>query len=54
MTRTIKTPLTASIGVFVSSYQNSRVAKLDVYNRALTATEVLQNYNTTKTRFGLF
>ena len=25
-----------------------------IYNRALTATEVLQNYNTTKTRFGLF
>jgi len=24
-----------------------------VYNRALTATEVLQNYNATKSRFGL-
>ena len=24
-----------------------------IYNRALTATEVLQNYNATKTRFGL-
>jgi hypothetical protein len=24
-----------------------------VYNRALSATEVLQNYNATKTRFGL-
>ena len=54
LTRTIKTPLTASIGNFVGVYQNSRVAKLDVYNRALTATEVLSNYNTTKTRFGLF
>ena len=57
-TRTIKTSLTASIGAFILSptsyYQSARVAKLDVYNRALTATEILQNYNTTKTRFGLF
>ena len=29
------------------------IASAQVYNRALSATEVLQNYNATKTRFGL-
>jgi hypothetical protein len=28
-------------------------ARLDIYNRTLTADEVLQNYNATKGRFGL-
>ena len=32
---------------------NGRVSQVLVYNRALTAQEVLQNYNATKTRFGL-
>lgn len=30
-----------------------RIAKIDIYNRILTANEVLQNYNAAKTRFGL-
>ena len=30
-----------------------RIAQTSVYNRALSATEILQNYNTTKGRFGL-
>jgi hypothetical protein len=30
-----------------------RISNTFIYNRALTATEVLQNYNATKTRFGL-
>jgi hypothetical protein len=30
-----------------------RIASTFIYNRALNATEVLQNYNATKTRFGL-
>ena len=30
-----------------------RIASSTIYNRALTATEVLQNYNATKSRFGL-
>ena len=30
-----------------------RIANTTIYNRALSATEVLQNYNATKTRFGL-
>ena len=32
---------------------NGKIANVKVYNRALSATEVLQNYNATKTRFGL-
>jgi hypothetical protein len=32
---------------------NGSVAKLLIYNRALTQQEVLQNYNATKSRFGL-
>jgi hypothetical protein len=32
---------------------NTDVGVVRIYNRALSATEVLQNYNATKTRFGL-
>ena len=32
---------------------NGSVSNIQIYNRALSATEVLQNYNATKTRFGL-
>ncbi len=32
---------------------NGKIASAKVYNRALTADEVLQNYNAVKTRFGL-
>jgi hypothetical protein len=32
---------------------NGNIAQFSIYNRALSATEVLQNYNATKTRFGL-
>ena len=32
---------------------NTRISNLQIYNRALTATEITQNYNATKTRFGL-
>lgn len=34
-------------------YFNCNVYFIRIYNRALSATEVLQNYNATKTRFGL-
>jgi len=42
--------------VFSGTYQypwNGRISGALIYNRALTATEVFQNYNATKTRFGL-
>ena len=32
---------------------NGKISNFSIYNRALSATEVLQNYNATKTRFGL-
>ena len=32
---------------------NTKISNVLVYNRALSASEVLQNYNVTKTRFGL-
>jgi hypothetical protein len=34
-------------------YYSGSIASTKIYNRALTAQEVLQNYNATKTRFGL-
>ena len=34
-------------------YLNSTIASTILYNRALSAAEILQNYNATKTRFGL-
>jgi hypothetical protein len=36
-----------------TDFWNGNVANTLIYNRALTATEVLQNYNATKSRFGL-
>ena len=32
---------------------SGNIAQTVIYNRALSATEILQNYNATKTRFGL-
>jgi hypothetical protein len=34
-------------------WKSSFISQVQLYNRALSATEVLQNYNATKTRFGL-
>ena len=36
-----------------SYYFNGRIPSFKIYNRALSATEILQNYNATKSRFGL-
>jgi hypothetical protein len=36
-----------------SSVFNGNIYNISLYNKILTPTEVLQNYNTTKTRFGL-
>jgi hypothetical protein len=35
------------------NYSSINASKIQIYNRALSASEVLQNYNATKTRFGL-
>jgi hypothetical protein len=34
-------------------YYNGRISMVQIYNRALTATEILRNYDATKRRFGL-
>lgn len=36
-----------------SRYFNGNISSTQIYNRTLSATEVLQNYNATKTRFNL-
>lgn len=36
-----------------SSYWNGNVATVQIYNRALSSSEVFQNYNSTKGRYGL-
>jgi hypothetical protein len=35
------------------AYTNTQISNTQIYNKALTASEVLQNYNATKSRFGL-
>jgi hypothetical protein len=37
----------------LSDFFAGRISQVQVYNKALTAQEVLQNYNATKTRYGL-
>ena len=37
----------------VGAYWNGSFSNIQTYNRTLSATEVLQNYNATKTRFSL-
>jgi hypothetical protein len=50
---TITSSSTSATTLTVGSLTNASVAFFRVYNRALTAQEVRQNYNATKTRFGL-
>jgi hypothetical protein len=38
---------------FVTYFFNGRISSLKIYNRSLSASEVLQNYNAQKSRFGL-
>jgi hypothetical protein len=35
----------------IHSYHNGNISHTTVYNRALTAQEILQNYNATKARY---
>jgi hypothetical protein len=47
---------TPNIGILSpagQNYMNGSIYNIVIYNRALSATEILQNYNSTKTRFGL-
>ena len=36
-----------------ATYMNGNISQVQIYNRALTQQEILQNYNATKGRFGL-
>ena len=45
--------LTFGAAPFNNSYLNQKISLIQLYNRALTASEVLQNYKATKSRFGL-
>jgi hypothetical protein len=47
---TARTPI---MGTSYNSYFNGNIAIVQIYNRALTAQEVLQNYNATKSRFNI-
>jgi hypothetical protein len=40
-------------GVIVGPYSNCQVGPIQIYNRSITANEILQNFNATKGRFGL-
>jgi len=55
LTQTIISSASLAIGRRASndSFILGRIAQTTIYNRALTAQEVLQNYNATKSRFGL-
>jgi hypothetical protein len=45
---------TLNIGKYTSGFNlPGNIYNTQIYNRALSATEVLQNYNATKTRFGI-
>jgi hypothetical protein len=52
VTNTI-TPFTLARRGNSASYFNGRIYSVKVYNRALSQQEILQNYNATKSRFGL-
>ena len=58
LTNTILTLANVNVGARVANtaapaHLNGRISQTQIYNRALSATEILQNYNATKTRFGL-
>jgi len=42
-----------SSNLAAGDYFNGNISTVQIYNRALSAAEVLQNYNATKSRFGL-
>ena len=45
--------ITIGYGAVNSYYWAGRISNVQIYDRALTASEISQNYNATKTRFGL-
>lgn len=49
----INTPITIGGRWSSGEWLNGRIGFANLYNRALSASEILQNYNATKSRFGL-
>lgn len=52
-TNTTSNPNAPAGSTLISSAFNGNISIARIYNRALSATEVLQNYNVTKNRYGL-
>lgn len=53
-TRVLTTPTSITFAKHpTGDYMNSKIAKFEIYNKSLTATQILQNYRATKGRFGL-
>ena len=50
---TVGTNLMVGTDYTINRYVNANIAYASMYNRALTQAEITQNYNTTKSRFGL-
>jgi hypothetical protein len=36
-----------------ATYMNGNIAQVQIYNRALSATEIRQNFNATRKRYGI-
>ena len=54
-TSVIPTMVTVTLSTFFTNnyYYNGKIANALIYNQALTSTEILQNFNAQKSRFGL-
>ena len=50
---TTGTSIIGAYGTGQSYFFNGKIAQTAIYNKALTADEILQNYNATKARYGL-
>ena len=52
-TGTVNTNLNIGAYITNSNYSNGNISAVQIYNRALSSQEILQNYTAMKTRFGL-
>jgi hypothetical protein len=53
-TKSAELPANFNLGrLYLNEYAPSTISNVQIYNRALSASEVLQNYNSVKSRFGL-
>lgn len=52
-TTVVNNPITVGYGSVNNYYHNGRISNVLIYTNNLTSTEIQQNYNATKSRFGL-